>query len=217
MRSHVNSLGARKYTDFLEKYLSANYDLPDHRGDENYDEWQALANNYVSIANDSQAAVQGLIDSANGAFKVAEDIKTEEDFSAWAALVNDERFTVIAVGKCGFLARDLRPQYTSSLKQLNLYDIYGKDNYIKIIRGADVVGANADESSSVTVNIGHNQYPVPCVIDNDLMAAIYIDGTNYSLGNNSNINMVVFDNYHRTVVDSVYLYVEDGSIKIGRK
>lgn len=215
--SHVNSLGARKYTDFLEKYLSANYDLPDHRGDENYDEWQALANNYVSIANDSQAAVQGLIDSANGAFKVAEDIKTEEDFSAWAALVNDERFTVIAVGKCGFLARDLRPQYTSSLKQLNLYDIYGKDNYIKIIRGADVVGANADESSSITVNIGHNQYPVPCVIDNDLMAAIYIDGTNYSLGNNSNINMVVFDNYHRTVVDSVYLYVEDGSIKIGRK
>ena len=26
-----------------------------------------------------------------------------------------------------------------------------------------------------------------------------------------------FDNYHRTVVDTVYLYVEDGMIKIGRK
>ena len=34
---------------------------------------------------------------------------------------------------------------------------------------------------------------------------------------NSNINMVVFDNYHRTIVDAVYLYVEDGVVKIGRK
>lgn len=26
-----------------------------------------------------------------------------------------------------------------------------------------------------------------------------------------------FDNYHRTIVDAVYLYVEDGVVKIGRK
>ena len=49
------------------------------------------------------------------------------------------------------------------------------------------------------------------------MVAIYIDGIDYSCESNSNINMVVFDNYHRTIVDAVYLYVEDGVVKIGRK
>ena len=49
------------------------------------------------------------------------------------------------------------------------------------------------------------------------MAAFFFDSINYICGNSSNINMVVFDNYHRTVVDTVYLYVEDGMIKIGRK
>ena len=216
--NHVNSLGARKYTDFLGNYLSQNYNLPDHRGDAAYSEWQTLAENYALTADSSQVAVQNLIENANGAFEIAETIKSEDDFVVWAALANDERFTVITTGHCGFSTIDLEPQYTSLLHQLNLYDIYGVENYIKIVRNAEVIGSNADGNSSVTVNIGHNQQTVPCTVDNNnSIAAIYIDGINYSCGNSSNINMVVFDNYHRTVVDAVYLYVEDGIIKIGRK
>ena len=52
-------------------------------------------------------------------------------------------------------------------------------SYIKIVRNADVIGSNADGSCSVTANIGHNQQPVPCTVDNNKsMAAIYIDGIN---------------------------------------
>lgn len=132
-------------------------------------------------------------------------------------MVNDERFTVIAAGNCDFNATDLKPQYTSSLSQLNLDDIYGKENYIKIARNAGVIASNADGSLSISVNIGHVEQTVPCTVDNNLMVAIYIDGIDYSCESNSNINMVVFDNYHRTIVDAVYLYVEDGVVKIGRK
>lgn len=215
--NHVNSLGAKKYTDFLEKYLSRNYTLPDHRDDTEYSEWQILANNYILTADDSHAIVQNLIDSANEAYEITEDIKNTYDFTEWAALVNDERFTVIAAGNCDFNATDLKPQYTSSLSQLNLDDIYGKENYIKIARNAGVIASNADGSLSISVNIGHVEQTVPCTVDNNLMVAIYIDGIDYSCESNSNINMVVFDNYHRTIVDAVYLYVEDGVVKIGRK
>lgn len=38
---HVNALGAEKYTTFLEKYLTDNYDLPDHRGDPEYSFWDS--------------------------------------------------------------------------------------------------------------------------------------------------------------------------------
>jgi hypothetical protein len=36
---HVNALGAEKYTTFLEQYLSENYDLPDHRGEPDFETW----------------------------------------------------------------------------------------------------------------------------------------------------------------------------------
>lgn len=36
---HVNLFGAEKYTNFLEWYIKDNYDLPDHRGDEEYMSW----------------------------------------------------------------------------------------------------------------------------------------------------------------------------------
>lgn len=211
--NHVNSLGARKYTDFLGNYLSQNYNLPDHRDDINYREWQTLAENYILTADSSHATVQNMIESANEAYEIAQNIKKTYDFTEWAALVNDERFTVITAGNCGFKATDVKPQYTSSLSWLNLDDIYGVENYIKIVRKADVIGSNENGVPSITFDIGHFLQKVSCTVDN---YSIYIDGIDYSCGDSSNINMVVFDNYHRTIVDAIYLYAEDGNVKIGR-
>ncbi len=43
--SHMNVNGALKYTYYLSKYLTENYDLPDHRGDKVYDnDWQKAVN-----------------------------------------------------------------------------------------------------------------------------------------------------------------------------
>lgn len=36
---HVNAIGAEKYTMFLGRYLTENYDLPDHRGTQGFEEW----------------------------------------------------------------------------------------------------------------------------------------------------------------------------------
>lgn len=37
--NHVNLLGADKYSEFLAGYLAEHYDLPDHRVDPNYNQW----------------------------------------------------------------------------------------------------------------------------------------------------------------------------------
>ncbi len=39
---HTNFYGAVKYTDYFAKYLSDNYDLPDHREDEKCAEWHGV-------------------------------------------------------------------------------------------------------------------------------------------------------------------------------
>lgn len=37
--SHLNYYGAEKFTAFIGRYISENYDLPDHRADPDYTEW----------------------------------------------------------------------------------------------------------------------------------------------------------------------------------
>jgi len=45
--SHLNPSGARKVTDFLGRFISDHYDIPDRRGDESYRHWAADADAYV--------------------------------------------------------------------------------------------------------------------------------------------------------------------------
>ncbi len=44
--SHVNFSGAEKYTAFIGEYLNSHYNLPDHRGDANYEKWENDFNLY---------------------------------------------------------------------------------------------------------------------------------------------------------------------------
>lgn len=39
-QSHLNAFGAKKVSEFFAEYLSKNYDLADHRGDEAYFQWE---------------------------------------------------------------------------------------------------------------------------------------------------------------------------------
>lgn len=59
--SHLNVLGARKLTAALGEYLTARYDLPDHRGDPAYAHWEEDAATWAdtmakAIPNAEQAA-----------------------------------------------------------------------------------------------------------------------------------------------------------------
>ncbi|MCD8326699.1 MAG: hypothetical protein LUC90_08495 [Lachnospiraceae bacterium] len=47
--THLNSLGAEKLTDYLGKYLNANLELDDHRGDADYELWEEDLAYYRSL------------------------------------------------------------------------------------------------------------------------------------------------------------------------
>lgn len=44
--SHLNNYGAEKVTNYLTKYISENYDIPDRRGDERYNIYQTICDNW---------------------------------------------------------------------------------------------------------------------------------------------------------------------------
>lgn len=48
-KSHLNAVGAMNYTEYFSKYLKEKYDLPDHRGADNYENWQTAYYNYLEL------------------------------------------------------------------------------------------------------------------------------------------------------------------------
>lgn len=63
--SHVNIFGADKYTDFLSNYLKENYNLPDRREDENYEEWFDLLENWSIQVKSTKIQINQLIQESS--------------------------------------------------------------------------------------------------------------------------------------------------------
>lgn len=214
--NHMNSLGAEKYTAFLEKFLVENYSLQDHRGDQEFEGWQTLADAFVDISEDSKRGVLNQVAYADEAIVIGETIRTTNDFALWGSLVSDERYTICVVGDAtGF--EKLSFANKKMLNQLGLVDIYGRNNYINIMTGETSIDSNADGRSTIKVNIGQIQQTVPCLIENtDNECSVVINSTEYSCRNEKGINIVVFDNYYRTIIDSVSLMRVGENIELSR-
>lgn len=59
--SHVNALGAEKYTIFLEKYLVEQFDLPDHREDASYQSWDNDFDRFCQEEEENKKSIYKLI------------------------------------------------------------------------------------------------------------------------------------------------------------
>lgn len=60
---HVNSVGAEKCTDYFEKYLDENYDLPDHRNDKKYSSWGKSYSDWLQKMNEEKQTIKTRIDN----------------------------------------------------------------------------------------------------------------------------------------------------------
>lgn len=61
--THVNSIGAEKCTDYLEKYLDENYSLPDHRNDQKYSRWETAYEDWMQKMNTEKQTIASKIDN----------------------------------------------------------------------------------------------------------------------------------------------------------
>ena len=59
--SHLNPSGARKVTDFLGEYLRENYNIKDHRDDQNYNSWMEDYDEYEKYKFDNLKEEQSLL------------------------------------------------------------------------------------------------------------------------------------------------------------
>lgn len=59
---HMNIFGAEKYTKWLGHYISENYDLPDHRGDDSYSDWDESYKVWSKQAEETKEAIYKLLE-----------------------------------------------------------------------------------------------------------------------------------------------------------
>lgn len=192
-KGHVNVYGAEKYTDFLGNYIVENYGLPDHRTEGNVN-WEEAYADFTDMKDDAKATVNDLIVSVREGEEIARQLQGTGDLDMWRELVNDSRFTVLAVGNME------------------------NDSFIRVTCGSDILYSNADNGESkCEISIGA-QSNVACMIDNENGAlSIVIDGEEYSRKDENGINIVVFQNDYRNIVDSLTILCdEDGGTKLLR-
>lgn len=212
---HVNIIGAAKYTDFLGNYIAENYDLPNHKTEENVS-WDMDYDEFVNAAEAAEVSVMDMISLAREGEEIAGQMRKTEDLAEWCDLVNDSRFTVIAVGN-GEPLSEISDQERESLEAMGLTNM-ADSNLIRIVCNAGIRYTNeASGESRCEMRIG-TQNNVSCIVDNENQAqSIIINGEEYSRKDEKGINIVVFQNDYRNIADTLTIrFDEAGRIKLIR-
>lgn len=63
--NHVNIFGADKYTNFLAKYIKEEYNMPDHRGDPAFEDWDACSDEFCILADKTKEKILQYAEESN--------------------------------------------------------------------------------------------------------------------------------------------------------
>lgn len=214
-KNHVNLFGAEKYTKFLEDYIMDNYNMPDHRGDNNYSSWDQDYQRFKDQEAVNSTTVTNLRLDVEKGLQIADAMRATHNFSEWYILAKDERFSMlVTVGDNVCWPKNISEQ--KIMESLGLKD--GSQRQIRVVNSSIVIYSNeADMVSCADGTLGPWGDISYHISEEEGISSILVDGEEMTL-NETDVNIVVFDNNYRIVVDSVTLRCEDdGKIHIYRE
>lgn len=214
-RGHVNILGAEKYTRFLGNYLMENYAIS-HNQVETDADWEDAYARFTGAKSDAEASVQNSIAAAREGKEIAQILCETDDLSVWADLVNDSRFTVLAVGN-GEGLDGIPHIQKKALEAMGLKGIEDS-HFMRVLCHSQVLYTNENDSKNqCRIKIGANEN-IECVLDGEGAAAsIVIEGEEYSRQEEKGINVVVYENDYHYAADSLTIRCgADGSAELVR-
>lgn len=212
--NHVNFLGAEKFTEYFTAYLKDNYDLPDHREDEAYTSWNE---DYLSMQETREKwldAVTDAVDSHMEAKMIGENLSNIEDLDTWLNLITNENFTVVI--------KKNEPWEAASCSQglvefISRYSIgISIDSYIGIWSGGSCLFASNDGTpADVNIGVDGGRGQDECVVSIGDTSILSIADNNYDM-NDTGMQIVVYDNNYKKVVDNVVIKLDEGVVNILR-
>ena len=212
--NHVNYLGAIKYTRYLSNYISSHYQLVDHRGDPRYRKWDEDYETLLPKMNEMETNLTATINDQKEAKERGETLNGELDYYQWYNDIRNKNYSVI------IRINDFPDEISFRNPLLTFFDNYSidisKDYYIGIWSADNPIVFSSDELY-VESNIGSGGGgPTDeCKVSVELQV-INIGGVDY-VAKESPIQVVVYDNNYKTVIDNVNIIIEsDDSIVLYR-
>ena len=189
---HVNVYGAEKYTRFVSEYIKANYEIDDHRSEDEFSEWDEFFN--VSHEQDLifKDTIDKLIAEKNVAFEKGKNLKTIESFEEWVRDANDTNFTVIAVAKGA--VPDISSPWNVTTGTQNIIRVY--------TAGTAIAEFDSEQAEDYSATIG--THSVPIVINSGDKAKVTISGIELSM-DDEGLYYIAFDNNYNQILDCIYL------------
>ena len=216
---HVNVFGAEKYTQFLENYIMENYSLALPDPDSLDASWTQAQESFAQYGDTVKENIEKLIEEARQGVEKGKLIRNTVSFSDWAGYVKDYRYSLLTAGDGTVLAQcSADDVFTLEYLGYDFAGISGNDRYVSII--SDPVNENEipqPKNGVLKAEVGQSRYKSDVLIsDDEGQASIIIDDEECSCQDPEGVNVVVFDNYYRTLIDSVTLKTVNGNIIIQR-
>ena len=218
--NHVNCFGAEKYTDFLEKYIKAHYDVSDHRKDKAYESWNEEFLSYSEEERHIKKAIYKQIERKKEGAELGVVLSKTTDIWQWSSLLNNPNYTIICAEKGCFEVKDLLSDKIIQNIGLSEQALLGKEHeFVGIIKDLELFYSNVgteEEYFVGTIGDNGNGWNAKLEIGLNVKGSIMIDDLEYGKQQNG-LNIIVFDHNYNCVVDSVVLtYDTSGKLQLVR-
>lgn len=206
--NHLNHYGAEKVTDVFADWLIGEYDLPDHRGDKQYDDWNRNVAQY-----EMEIAKSKLTDCS--------EYLEYMDLVASHFAPNDD-FVVMITAKANMLS-GMNEEHLTRLQELgddlNYVSTERTEPNIFIRRGNSVIAKlQTAETIAESYFIDGHRFDITCLAnDTEEACDIYVDGQ--AIGMNAiGMDIVIYDLKESKCFDSCYaIFDKEGILRIYRK
>ena len=194
MTNHLNIYGAEKVTNYIGKYISENYDIIDKRENIEYAYLKEEAEKYNSEVENRK-------------------LKNIFDVGQYLELLGKGDFTLIISQNKKF-SNQINEDFDKTLKSLGIdTEKIKKDNYCSIIQnGKKIVEESSDSSLEIEETIFND---MNFIIRAGDKASIILNGNEFS-NNHSGINILVYNNRNKQIVECIFVDIIDGNVVMGR-
>lgn len=211
---HVNYLGAVKYTDYMIRYITDHYNLPDHRGEEGYKEWDDEYSQYLRESSIWSENLNALISQDKSNKQLGDKLPQISNLNEWLECVDAGDFYVL------ICASDFNPNSvamnTDDIDYRNLMHRWKLDQicdgrYIGVWSDGECIFSSTDEPEH-SISIGRLSGEVECSIDVANGNRIMIQGQCIADIKTQGISIAVYDACYHQVVDTVTVVINDEGI-----
>lgn len=184
---HLNVFGAKKVTLNFGQFLKENYNLPDHRKDAKFENWEK---DYIRYSHVEEAAT----------------LRAEKDIKSYISLIKNKKYIVVASSNDTDFSKNEKTKVALTQLGLKFNEVNNKSNYLAVIND-NIVQAQLLSSSKLSKELVIDKdikLKVTTKSDDKGMPSMLLNGVEY-LNKHKGLNIVVYDKSFKSVLDNIYV------------